>query len=411
MRKGRDRSAMSSFNCRIADDAGTVFRRTFPASTASDCRRHFESEGFCVLSVRRERRKIGSLLRGSEGKIKARDFIMFNQEFTAMIRAGFPVLRCLETIGGRTKNPALKNVLGRVENDIRHGKALSEAFAPFEDRFSKVYTAALMAGEISGTLPETIGQYVSYAKTIDRTARRVRAALTYPTLIICFSAGLLLLLINFVLPNFSEFYADFETSLPYLTSALIQFSLFLRRNWIIWPVLAAALVVLAWRMKRNPDMRRRWDRLKLRVPVARSLIVESAVSLFSRTLSLLLGAGASLVDAVALASQAVPNKHLAGRMEPVPAGIRNGEAFSEALSKTNFFPPMALDLVRIGESSANLSGMLRELADVTEERIQQKLDTLVSLVEPVVIILTGVLVAGMLLAVYLPIFRIIQVAR
>ncbi len=324
-----------------------------------------------------------------------------------MIRAGFPVLRCLETIGGRTKNPALKNVLGRVENDIRHGKALSEAFAPFEDRFSKVYTAALMAGEISGTLPETIGQYVSYAKTIDRTARRVRAALTYPTLIICFSAGLLLLLINFVLPNFSEFYADFETSLPYLTSALIQFSLFLRRNWIIWPVLAAALVVLAWRMKRNPDMRRRWDRLKLRVPVARSLIVESAVSLFSRTLSLLLGAGASLVDAVALASQAVPNKHLAGRMEPVPAGIRNGEAFSEALSKTDFFPPMALDLVRIGESSANLSGMLRELADVTEERIQQKLDTLVSLVEPVVIILTGVLVAGMLLAVYLPIFRII----
>ncbi|NMD10739.1 MAG: type II secretion system F family protein, partial [Acidobacteria bacterium] len=317
---------MSSYICRIADDAGTVFRRTFPASTASDCRRHFESEGFCVLSVRRERRKIGSLLRGSEGKIKARDFIMFNQEFTAMIRAGFPVLRCLETIGGRTKNPALKNVLGRVENDIRHGKALSEAFAPFEDRFSKVYTAALMAGEISGTLPETIGQYVSYAKTIDRTARRVRAALTYPTLIICFSAGLLLLLINFVLPNFSEFYADFETSLPYLTSALIQFSLFLRRNWIIWPVLAAALVVLAWRMKRNPDMRRRWDRLKLRVPVARSLIVESAVSLFSRTLSLLLGAGASLVDAVALASQAVPNKHLAGRMEPVPAGIRNGEA-------------------------------------------------------------------------------------
>lgn len=402
---------MSSYTCRIADDAGTVLRRTYPALTPEDCRRHFESEGFCVLSVRRERRKLRSLLRGSDGKIKPRDFILFNQEFTAMIRAGFPVLRCLEAIGGRTKNSALKSVLGRVENDIRHGKALSEAFAPFEDRFTKVYTAALMAGEISGTLPETIGQYVSYAKTVDRTRRRVRSAMTYPALIICFSLALLFLLLNFVLPNFSEFYADFETKLPYLTSQLIKFSLFIRRNAIIWPILAAVLVYLYWRMKRKPEMRRKWDEMKLRVPLARPLIVESAVSLFSRTLSLLLGAGASLVEAVGLASQAIPNKYLAGRMEPVPAGIRNGESFSEALGKTAFFPPMALDLVRIGESSADLSGMLRELADVTEERIQQKLDTLVSLVEPVVIILTGVLVAGMLLAVYLPMFRIIQVAR
>jgi len=121
---------MSSYICRIADDAGTVLRRTYPALTPEDCRRHFESEGFCVLSVRRERRKLSSVLRGSDKKIKPRDFIMFNQEFTAMIRAGFPVLRCLEAIGGRTKNAALKNVLGRVENDIRHGKALSEAFVP-----------------------------------------------------------------------------------------------------------------------------------------------------------------------------------------------------------------------------------------------------------------------------------------
>jgi len=402
---------MSSYVCRIADDAGAVLRRTYPAGTPEDCRRHFESEGFCVLSVRRERRKLSTLLRGSDRKIKPRDFIMFNQEFTAMIRAGFPVLRCLEAIGGRTKNAALKSVLGRVENDIRHGKALSEAFAPFEDRFSKVYTAALMAGEISGALPDTIGQYVVYAKIVDRTRRRIRSAMTYPTLIICFSLVLLFLVLNFVLPNFSEFYADFETRLPYLTSTLIKFSLFVRRNFVLWPALAAALIFLYWRMKRNPEMRRRWDEMKLRVPLARPLIVESAVSLFSRTLGLLLGAGASLVQAVGLASQAIPNKFLAGRMETVPSDIRNGESLSEALSKTVFFPPMALDFVRIGESSANLSGMLRELADVTEERIQQKLDTLVSLVEPVVIILTGVLVAGMLLSVYLPIFRIIQVAR
>ncbi|MHB8054395.1 MAG: type II secretion system F family protein [Candidatus Aminicenantales bacterium] len=402
---------MSSFVCRVADEAGNVLRRIYPAATADDCRQYFESEGYCVLSIRRARRKFVLALRGSDKKIKPRDFIMFNQEFTAMIRAGYPVLRCLEAIGGRTKNAALKSILRRVENDIRHGKSLSDAFTPFEDRFTKVYTAALMAGEISGTLPETIGQYVVYAKTIDRTRRRIRSAMTYPTLIICFSIVLLLLLLNFVLPNFSSFYADFDTQLPYLTATLIKFSLFLRRNAFIWPVLLAAGIFVYLRLKRNPEMKRRFDELKLKVPLARPLIVESAVSLFSRTLGLLLGAGDSLIEAVTLSSQAIPNKFLAGRMESVPAGIRNGEMLSETLGKAGFFPPMSLDLIRIGESSANLSGMLRELAEVTEERIQQKLDTLVALVEPVVIILTGVLVAGMLLAVYLPIFRIAQVAR
>ncbi len=402
---------MSTFICRVADEAGMVTSRTFPAGSPDDCRRHFEAEGLCVLSVKRDWRKIALVAGGFDRKIKPRDFIMFNQEFTAMIRAGYPVLRSLEAIGGRTKNAALKHVLGRVENDIRHGKALSEAFAPFEDRFSKVYTAALMAGEISGTLPETIGQYISYAKTIDRTGRRIRSAMTYPILIISFSFFLLLLLLNFVLPNFAEFYADFETDLPYLTSQLIAFSLFMRRNIVIWPLLAAVAIFLYVRMKRTPSWRCRWDKWKLKIPFARPLIVESSVSLFSRTLSLLLGAGASLVESVGLASQAIPNKYLVGRMDPVPSGIRNGESLSESMGKAGFFPPMSLDLIRIGETSANLSGMLRELADVTEERIQQKLDTLVSLVEPVVIILTGVLVAGMLLSVYLPMFRIIQVAR
>jgi len=402
---------MSAFICRVADEAGTVSSRAFPAATPEDCRKHFEAEGLCVLSVKRDWRKSPLSVGGGDRKIKSRDFIMFNQEFTAMIRAGFPVLRCLEAIGGRTKNIGLKQILARVENDIRHGKALSEAFAPFEDRFSKVYTAALMAGEISGTLPDTIGQYVSYAKTIERTRRRIRSAMTYPTVIICFSFVLMFLLLNFVLPNFSEFYADFETQLPYLTSQLIAFSLFMRRNIVLWPLILVVLIFLYWRMRKTPAWRRRWDELKLKIPLSRPLMIESAVSLFSRTLSLLLGAGASLVESIGLATQAIPNKYLAGLMDPVPSGIRNGESLSESLGKAGFFPPMSLDLIRIGETSANLSGMLRELADVTEERIQQKLDSLVSLVEPVVIILTGVLVAGMLLSVYLPMFRIIQVAR
>ena len=242
---------MPSFLCRLTGEDGRIFTRTLAAASADDVRRRFEAEGLLVLSVRRDWRR--PQLRLFEGKVKARDFIMFNQEFMALLRAGFPALRSLEVIGGRAKNAALREILGRVENDIRHGKSISESFAPFENKFSKIYTAALMAGEQSGSLPETIGQYVQYAKTIDQTRRRVRSAMTYPTLLFVFAVGLLLILLNFVLPNFSNFYADFESQLPLATVLLVNFSLFVRRLWWLWILLTVGLAVAVSRLKRRED--------------------------------------------------------------------------------------------------------------------------------------------------------------
>jgi type IV pilus assembly protein PilC len=398
-----------SFLCRLTGEDGRIFTRTLAAASADDVRRRFEAEGLLVLSVRRDWRR--PQLRLFEGKVKARDFIMFNQEFMALLRAGFPALRSLEVIGGRAKNAALREILGRVENDIRHGKSISESFAPFENKFSKIYTAALMAGEQSGSLPETIGQYVQYAKTIDQTRRRVRSAMTYPTLLFVFAVGLLLILLNFVLPNFSNFYADFESQLPLATVLLVNFSLFVRRLWWLWILLTVGLAVAVSRLKRREDTLLWLERQKLRLPLGRTIWVESGVALFSRTLGLLLGAGVSLLQSVGLASQAIPNKYLASRTDPIPGSIKNGESLSEAMAKTEVFPSLALDMVRIGETSANLVGMLRDTAEVYDERVQSKVDTLVSLVEPVIIIFVGFLVALMLLAVYLPIFNIIKVAR
>jgi type IV pilus assembly protein PilC len=398
-----------SFLCRLTAEDGRVFSRTLAAGSASDVRRHFESEGLCVLAVKRDWRRPHVVL--FERKIKPRDFIMFNQEFMALLRAGYPVLRSLEVIASRAKNAALKETLSRVETDIRHGKSISESFVPFEKRFSKIYTAALMAGEQSGNLPETIGQFVQYAKTIDQTRRRVRSALTYPTLLFVFALGLLLVLLNFVLPNFSNFYADFEAQLPLVTVILIDFSLFVRRFWWLWPALTVLAVSVYARLRRQETALLWLERLKLRLPLGRSIWFESGASLFSRTLSLLLGAGVSLVSGVVLASQAIPNKSLASRTSTIPTGIKNGESLSEAMAKTGVFPSLAVDMVRIGETSANLGGMLRETAEVYDERIRSRVDTLVSLIEPVIIIFMGFLVALMLLAVYLPIFNIIKVAR
>ncbi len=402
---------MPYYMCRLASDEGKIFLESRLATSPAECRRQFESEGLCVLSVRRDLRKQKLPSLSLDNKIKDRDFIMFNQELMALVRAGYPVLRSIEVIGNRVKNPRLKEILVEVEHDIRHGKSLSEAFAPFEDRFSKIYTAALMAGEQSGNLPDTVGQYIQYAKVISQTKGRIRSALIYPTMLLLFSFALLGVLLNFVLPNFSEFYKDFDAQLPLFTVLLINGSTFIRAHWYVW-LLGTLVAVIAYsRLRKNPRLVLKTEKAKLRIPLGKTIWLESAVSLFGRTLSLLLQAGVPLLSGVGLAIQAIPNKYLAHKASILPAGIKNGESLSESMTKAGFFPPLALDMVRIGETSANLGGMLREVADVFDASIQSLIDTFVSLIEPIVIIFMGLLVAGMLLAVYMPIFNIIKVAR
>ena len=402
---------MPYYLCRLAAEDGRIFSESFLAASPDDCRRHFESRGLCVLAVKRDLKKQRLSSLSFEKRIKDRDFIMFNQELMALVRAGYPVLRSIEVIAHRVKNSHLKEILGKVEGDIRRGRSLSESFAPFEKRFSKIYTAALMAGEQSGNLPDTVGQFIQYAKIISKTKTRIRSALIYPTLLLAVSCGLLAILINFVLPNFSDFYKDFETQLPWLTIGLINFAKFIRGHWLLWIGLAVFGLVAYLRLKKNEKSLIWLEKKKLRIPIGGPIWIESAVSLFSRTLSLLLQAGIPLLTGLELAIQAVPNKYLAFRASELPAGIKNGESLSDALAKAEFFPPLAMDMVRIGETSANLGGMLRETAEVYDESIQAKIDTFVSLIEPIIIVFMGVLVAAMLLSVYLPIFNIIKVAR
>jgi type IV pilus assembly protein PilC len=406
----RRNDEMPYFLCRLSTDDGKIYSRSVLAASSAECRHRFEAEGLCVLSARRDWKKF-NLSFGRGGAFKDRDFIMFNQEFQALVKAGFPVLRSLEIIEGRTRNPFLQEVLRKVEADISQGKALSEAFAPFERRFTKIYTAALMAGEQSGNLPDTLGQYIQYARTIARTKSRIRSALIYPTMLLLFSLALVGVLINFVLPNFSSFYQDFDAQLPFFTVFLIDFSKFVRSHWPVWILLTGGAILGYFQLKRREKTLLWVERNKLKIPLGKLIWVESGVSLYCRTLSLLLQAGIPVLAGLPLAIHAIPNKFLASKAAEIPDHIRNGEALSESMAQAGFFPQLALDMVRIGETSGNLGGMLREVSEVFDERIQTKIDTFVGLIEPVMIIVMGVLVAGMLLSVYMPIFNIIKVAR
>jgi type IV pilus assembly protein PilC len=402
---------MPYYLCRIAGEDGRVESRSVLATAAADCRRMFEAEGLLVLSVRREWNRLGNLGFRMGPKVKDRDIILFNQELVAMIKAGYPILKSLESIASRIKNIHLREVLIDVAGEVKKGKALSEAFQPYEKLFTPVYTASLMAGEKGGNLPASIGRYIQYAKMVTQTRARIKSAMTYPTILIVFSFILMGLLMNFVIPQFADFYKSFEAEMPRITKNVMALAVGLNRRWYVLAGLVVAAAIAVSRLRRRPDFLYQVDRLKLRVPFGKTIWLESGISLFSRTLGLLLEAGIPLLSAIGIAIQAVPNAWIVRHMKDVPDHIRNGEGLSDSLAQSATFPPLALDMVRIGESSANLQGMLGDMADFYDDRVRGKIETLVTLVEPVVIIVMGIVVAGMLLSVYIPIFNIIRVAR
>ena len=402
---------MPYYLCRIAGEDGRVDSRSVLAPSAEEGRKMSEVEGLLVLSVRRDWKRLGKQSFGLGRKVKDKDIILFNQELVALIKAGYPILKGLDAITARVKNVHLREILIKVTGEVKRGKALSEAFLPYEKLFSPVYTASLMAGEKSGNLAGSIGRYIQYAKVITQTRARIKSAMTYPTILIVFSFILIGLLVNFVLPNFADFYKSFEAELPWITRLIMAFALIMSRHWYILVAAFLAVAFLIYRLRRRPDFRFHLDRAKLRVPYGRTIWLESGISLFSRTLGLLLEAGISLLAAIGIAIQAVPNAWIVKHMEDVPDHIKNGEVLSESLTSAGTFPALALDMVRIGESSANLQGMLGDMADFYDERVRGKIETLVTLIEPVVIIMMGLVVAAMLLSVHIPIFNIIRIAR
>jgi len=402
---------MPYFHCRVATEAGELLIQTFLAPSSDECRKHFESKGYCILSIKRDWKRLQVPALPFEKKVKDKDFIMFNQELVALIKAGYPILKSIEIIKGRIKNVHFKELLMRLEDEIRAGKSLSEAFSAQGSTFSTVYIASLMAGERSGNLAETIRRYIDYQRTLARTRSQIKTAMTYPFLLLGFSFILLGVLLTFIIPQFADFYAGFDADLPWITATLVSFSTSVKGNILLILGLITAVVV-TWNQFKRHERTLVWlDWLKLKVPYARAIWVESGVSLFSRTLSLLLSGGISLLSSLGIACRAVPNSYLRTRLKNLADMIKNGENLSDSLTQAGFFTPLALDMIRIGESSANLEGLLAEVSEVYNERIQTKIDTFISLLTPIIIIFIGLVVAVMLFSVYFPIFNIIQVTH
>jgi type IV pilus assembly protein PilC len=398
------------FRCRLASPNGEISEGVFVAESEARLRHELEEKGLYVLSLQRKG-GVGqiSFPRRGGSSISSREFLVFNQELATLLKAGMPLVQSLELLKRRIDSPLFRQVLHDVHERVRGGAALSEAFSAHASLVPGIYTASLVAGERSGSLETVLRRFVEYTKTIETVKRKTVSALVYPAILIALSLVLVSIIVLRVVPAFSDFYASFGSELPLVTRVIVGLSAFVRGQiiWLLVAGLGAAVAVVAW--LRRPGQKARFDRFLLRLPVLGDIAGKFATSQMARTLSTLLGGGLPLVNALDIAARSVGNQFIAKELDVVGGRVREGASFAAALEACKVFPDVAVKMAEVGESTGALQDMLSTVADFFDEEIATKMDRFVTLIEPVLLVGMGIVIAGLLLALYLPLFQLSSV--
>ena len=398
------------FTCRVATAGGEISESVFVADNEARLRRELEERGLFVLAVRR-RGALGwsgvSLSR--RRKIPSRMFLVFNQELATLLKAGMPLVQSLDILRQRVAHPILKTVLDDVYERVKAGSSLSESFEAHGALFSGVYTASLMAGEKSGGLEQVLRRFVAYVKIVSEVRRKTLSALIYPAILVTLAFGVVSYLVLRVVPQFRAFYTNFGADLPWATRLILDGSALIRTYLpLLILVIGATAGAFAWWV-RQPGQKERLHRLLLRLPWAGSLARRFATSQLSRTLATLLGGGIPLVSALEIAGRSIGNRYIAGELVTVAQRVREGDSLAAAMTARGIFPDVALKMIEVGESTGALQEMLNSIADFYDEEIETNLARFVTMVEPILLVAIGLVIAGLLLALYMPLFQLSSV--
>jgi len=395
---------MSEFLCRVADADGHVFSHVEPASSLDEARQKLLDRGLYVYSVASRGGRLGSLFRRrSTRQIGGSEFLILNQQFNTLIKAGLPILRALDLLATRASSAKLRPVISQIRDRVREGKSLSEAVAE-AGMFSRVYSTAILAGEKSGNLPGVLDYYIAYQRVSTGVRKKILATLVYPALLISVAVLIVTYLVTGVIPKFALLYRDLNVDLPGPTRLLIALTVDYRFVFLgVLAVVAAALgVVFLW--SRTEEGGTAFDRFKFQLPVIGDTLLKFQVAQFSRTLATLLTGGTPLVAGLQTATDAITSKLLRSTVLQATQMVREGESLHAALASKGVMPKLALDMIEVGESSGAISPMLNSVAEFYEEEVNLRLSALVSLIEPTLLVFMGLLVAFILISLYLPIF-------
>jgi type IV pilus assembly protein PilC len=403
---------MAEFICRLGTPSGEIVTRIVEAVAANDAKVKLEGEGFRVFAIDSAESGIGLSLTGG-GKKKARikqgDFLLFNQQLSALLRAGIPVLQSISMLKNRAASSALRNVLGDVEDKIKNGTPLSDAFES-QKIFPRIYTASILAGEKSGALDDVLARYVTYLRRSVGLGRKIRGALAYPAFLLVAAIIMISFLSLYVIPRMSELFKSINSSkgLPTVTLVVLAISNTLSSNIIWLGPLLILLVGFLYFWLRSPSGKLLLDNILLRIPLAGTLLKQVNTAQLARSMSTLLSGGITVVDAWDISSQAISNLELRRKSQAVLPMIREGRGFFEALDMAGWMPALALDMIGIGERSGSLKEMLDEVSQFYDAEAEVRLEQLTSLLEPFILAIMAVFVVTILLAIYMPILQMIS---
>ncbi len=390
---------MPLFTYKAVREDGTSFVDEAMATDAEELRRDLEGRGYLVLSL--GKKKTG--LRG--GRSSAKDFLLFNQEFSTLVKAGLPILQCLEILQKRMEKPDFRAALESVIHDIKGGAALSDAMARHPAYFPPLYTATVKAGEKSGALVDVLLRYITYQKKMIAVMTKLKMALAYPVFLVAALVVVLSIFFLYVIPNFTQMYSDQAGPLPLLTRLLVDFTGIVTRfaPFILAALLAAAGGIYSW--QRTEQGRNTLDTIKLRIPLLRSFITQYLLAQITRTLATVLRGGIPLVQALDTTAGVISNRAMARRLSEARELVTEGVSLADAFERTRVAPDMTVRMIEVGESSGDLPQMLEDVADYYDQEVENRLTALTTMIEPVLMLTMGLVMAVIVVALYLPIFE------
>ncbi|MEZ4598974.1 MAG: type II secretion system F family protein [Syntrophotaleaceae bacterium] len=401
---------MPSFQCKIGLPDGRVVEKEIDAFSRDALRDSLEAQGMHVFSIRK-RLSASWLGLGSGGRWSGRQFLAFNQEFLVLLSSGLPILDVLDTVSEQMESRAVRGVLQEIRQEVKGGATLSEAFGKFPRYFPALFVASLRSGERSGDLPVTIGRYIAYQQRTERIKSKVRNASFYPMFLLFAATLVLFFLLLYVIPTFSQIYADARVELPFLTRVLIGFANLLKDHFVL---LLVALVIVVFGVRKalgTPRGREWFDRGKLEIPFLKHLFRDYALTGFCRTLATTLSSGIPVIPALGMAGGVINNQILRRRTSLSIKRVEEGMRLSQALDEAGFFPPVALRMIGVGEKSGALSEMLEDVAVYYEQELERRLDRLTTLVEPLMMAFIGLVIGVLVVAMYVPIFQLAGTVR
>ncbi|HEX8985292.1 MAG TPA: type II secretion system F family protein [Bryobacteraceae bacterium] len=400
---------MPEFLLKYADARGQIHQQVAQGVTAEDLRERYSQQGFLVYSVKPKSAitALAPSFSRRRKKINMEKFLIFNQQFVTLVRAGLPILKGLDLLADRLTDPKLGKYVRAVRDEVRNGALLSDAFRD-QGVFPPIYVTSVLAGEKSGSLGEVLDRYIAYQKLSLSVRKKLIVSLIYPSLLMFMVICLMVFLITYVVPNFAVLYKSMDAKLPEATQLLIALGT-MARGYVLVAfagLIAAGAAFRIW--SRRDSAQRRLDSIKMHTPGLGEMWIKYQVAQLARILSTLLIGGIPLVQAIETSAQSLGSRLLRSALEKSQKLVREGQPLSASLSATRLFPGLAIDMIEVGESTGALPAMLASVAEFYEEDVGTKMTATLSLIEPVIMVFMGVFVAFVLIALYLPIFSLAE---